>query len=405
MDVLAIVYIISGALILWHLLIYPIVMGIIALIKKPLEKDYSYLPKFSIIVPAYNEEKVIINRIKNLEALNYPKDRYEIIIVESGSTDNTYMKVEEYIKSRKSKFPIIKLLHEAKRKGKPSAVNYGKKYSDGEIILVTDANSIFDKNVLKELAPHFKDPKVGAVGGRFVPIKNNSQGEGVDFYWDWEFLMRLGESQLYSTCVMHGEINAWRKELVELNPNLISDDLMIPLEVISKGKLVKYEPNAVVYEKVPSTKVDEIKQRKKNAIGTIQVTFKYIKFLLSPRLYSLIYFSHKGLQIFFPYLIVSFALPLLVGLAKKNSNVLYLLALYSILSIVSLFILMIIIQKVKVTYDIGAQTNNAKASSLIIKLPAIVIYFLWLQWIVVLAWFDYLRGRYSVKWQKAESTR
>jgi len=407
MDILGIVCILSGALILWHLLVYPIVMGSIALIKKPhTEKDYSYLPKFSIIVPAYNEEKVIINRIKNLETLNYPKDKYEIIIVESGSTDDTYKIVREYIKARGNRFPIIKLLHEAERKGKPSAVNYGKRYSDGEIILVTDANSIFDRNVLKELAPHFKDPKVGAVGGRFIPIKDNSGEVGVDFYWDWEFLMRLGESQLYSTCIMHGEINAWRKELVDLNPQLISDDLMIPLEVISKGRLVKYEPNAVVYEKVPPTKIDEIKQRKKNAIGTIQVTFRYLKHLLRPSLYSVIYFSHKILQITMPYLLMAFGISLLSEIIVGRMFSLYILVTYLALGIVLAQALLTLIKKVKHVWGLAPnEKSNLRVVSFISKVPTILKYFLMLQYVVVLAWIDYLRGRYSVKWEKVESTR
>ena len=383
-------------------------MGIVALIKKHSPKDYEYQPTFSIIIPAYNEEKVIINRLKNLEELNYPKDKYEIIVVESGSEDRTYQIVDSYIKNRSHKYPVIKLLREKERKGKPSAVNFGKKYSNGEIILVSDANSIFDKNVLKELAPHFKDPDVGAVGGRYVPIKDNPQEAGVDFYWDWEFLMRLGESQLHSTCVIHGEINAWRKELVELNPNLISDDLMIPLEVVSRGKKVKYEPKAIVYEKVPSNKIDEIKQRKKNAIGTIQVTFAYLRFLLSPRLYSAIYFSHKGLQLLFPFLVIIFAISLLWSIFEGNYFVIYAVIAYGIMSIVLLSALLVLVRKAKLTYNLSLRERRSSDRgilSFITRIPTILKYFLLLQYIVVLAWIDYVRGRYSVRWEKVESTR
>ncbi len=401
-----IILILSGLLLIWHLLIYPSIMGFVAHIKKSSKKDYSFIPTFSIIVPVYNEEKVIVNRIKNLESLNYPKNKYEIIIVESGSNDNTYKIVKDYIKARKNQYPTIKLLHEDERRGKPSAVNLGKKYSEGDIILVTDANSIFDKDVLRELAPHFKDPNVGAVGGRFVPIKENSNGVGVDFYWDWEFLMRLGESQLHSTCIMHGEINAWRKELVDLNPNLISDDLMIPLEVISKGKKIKYEPRAIVYEKVPANKTEEIKQRKKNTIGTIQVTFAYLKFLLTPRLYSVIYFSHKFLQVILPYLIAIFAISLLWNILELNTFVIYVLFVYALLSVMLLPVLIMLIKKVKIAYGLFAQeSNNTDVLSFISRIPVILKYFLMLQYVVVLAWIDYFRGKYSVKWEKVESTR
>jgi cellulose synthase/poly-beta-1,6-N-acetylglucosamine synthase-like glycosyltransferase len=142
-------------------------MAIAALKSKPKNKDYSFQPFVSIIVPTYNEEKVIAKRIVNLVVLDYPKSQYEIIVVDSGSADKTTEIVEETIKEHEKSEPKLRLIKENERKGKASAINLGKKHAKGDIVLITDANSIFDKDVLKEMMPHFKDPKVGAVGGRY----------------------------------------------------------------------------------------------------------------------------------------------------------------------------------------------------------------------------------------------
>ncbi len=212
-------------LLIWQFVGYPLLMAFIALKSKPKEKDYSFQPFVSIIVPAYNEETVIGERIKNLVELDYPKDKYEIIIVESGSTDNTYKIVKEMIKHHKDSKPILKVVNEEERRGKASAINFGKKYAEGEIMLVTDANSIFDKNVLKVMMPHFKNPKVGAVGGKYIVANpKNPIAASESFYWDLEYIMRKGEVVVESACTFHGEINAWRKELVTADTLMLAED-------------------------------------------------------------------------------------------------------------------------------------------------------------------------------------
>jgi biofilm PGA synthesis N-glycosyltransferase PgaC len=152
-----------SSLLVWQFVGYSLLMGIVALRAKPKFKDRTYAPFVSIVVPAYNEEQVIKKRVENLDSLDYPKEKYEIIVVESGSTDATAQIVEEQIAGRGHGEPRLKLVREGERRGKASAINAGKECASGEIILVTDANASFDRDVLREIAPHFADPKVGAV--------------------------------------------------------------------------------------------------------------------------------------------------------------------------------------------------------------------------------------------------
>ena len=183
-----ILYLLSFAII-WQFVGYPSLMAIDTLKSKPKNKDYSCQPFVLIIVPTYNEAKVIAKRMKNLFGLNYPEDKYEIIVVDSGSTDNTAEIVEETIKEHEKDKPNLRLIKEKERKGKASAINLGKKHAEGEIVLITDANSIFDESVLKEMMPHFKDKKIGAVGGRYcVANPGNPLAASELFYWDLEYI-------------------------------------------------------------------------------------------------------------------------------------------------------------------------------------------------------------------------
>ncbi len=134
-------YLLSFAII-WQFAGYPSLMAIVALKAKPKDKDYSFQPFVSVIVPTYNEAKVIAKRMKNLVELDYPEDNYEIIVVDSGSTDNTTEIVEETIKKYEKSEPNLRLIKEEERKGKASAINFGKKRAKGDIVLITDANSI-----------------------------------------------------------------------------------------------------------------------------------------------------------------------------------------------------------------------------------------------------------------------
>jgi cellulose synthase/poly-beta-1,6-N-acetylglucosamine synthase-like glycosyltransferase len=166
--ILVILLYLFSFLLIWQFLGYPIFMAFIALKPQRNYKDYTFQPYVSILVPTYNEKNMIRNRIENLISMNYPGDKYEIIVVDSGSGDGTAEIVDSFMKEYHDTDPALRLIREERRKGKASAINTGKNHSKGDIVLVTDANCIFDKNVLREMMPHFKDPSVGAVGGRYI---------------------------------------------------------------------------------------------------------------------------------------------------------------------------------------------------------------------------------------------
>lgn len=387
-----------SAILIWQFVGYPFFMGLITIRSKTKAMDTSFLPKVSILVPTYNEIGVIENRIKNLFALEYKNSNYEIIVVDSGSTDGTSEVVEAIIKETNDDCPSLRLIREKERNGKASAINLGKNHSEYDIVLVTDANATFNENVLRKLMPHFKNPKIGAVGGRYcVENSTNSLTESESFYWDLEFLMRSGESLIDSACLFHGEINAWRKDLVNADVNALSEDLDMCIKIRNKGYKIAYESKAAVFEPSAINVTDQIKQRKRTTIGTIQNVFKHWKYLLLPKdLYSgYIFLSHKTLQIISPFLFLAI-LFFYILLLDLNIIIIHVISTF-IIFFVLLFSLIIIKSKLLVNKD-----KSKFSLQSILKLSYYVILN---EYIVLLAWKDFIFGKYSVLWEKVATTR
>jgi cellulose synthase/poly-beta-1,6-N-acetylglucosamine synthase-like glycosyltransferase len=373
-------------------------MAIIACKDNAKPKDYSYQPFVSILVPTYNEENVISNRIENLNHLDYVNDNYEIIVVDSGSNDHTRDIVRRKIKENTGK-PELKLVIEKERRGKASAINYGKEHANGDIILVTDANSIFENDVLKEMMPHFNDPKIGAVGGKYtLPNSDTLITSSNQFYLDIEYIMRKGESILDSACLFHGEINAWRKNIVDADIGIISEDLDMAIQIRRKKYKVEYEPKAINYEPAPTSIEEQIIQRKRNSIGTIKNIFKHIDYWLLPRdMYSLVIFpSHKGLVMFSPFILI--AIPILYFLIMD----LKIIVTHFVLVLISFIMLFLVFNSLKSKI---IKANKLKSRFSFKSLPKIIFYVLLNEYILLLAWKDFIFGKYSVLWDKVESTR
>ncbi len=399
--VIVLLYFLS-LLLVWQFVGYPLVMGIIAFRVKPKKKNYSFTPFISILVPAYNEEKVIEGRIKNLDSLDYPKDKYEIIIVESGSSDSTAQIVNDLISNRREGEPVLRLITEDERRGKASAINTGREAAKGEIVLVTDGNAHFSENVLKEIAPHFEDENVGAVGGRYA-LANPEQGLASEesFYWDLEYMMRMGESALDSACLFHGEINAWRKSLVKADRRMVSEDLDMAIHIRRQGFKIVYERMAICHETTGSTAEEQIIRRKRPAAGTLQAIRKHWTYFFFPRdLYSLFIFpSHKGLVMLSPFFLIAILLLYIVFWNVK------IIALHVLITGLGFGLLFGGLLSVKFRL-LKSEPNKPHRSGISIgSLFEIIKYVLLNEYLLLLAWKDFALGKYTVLWDRSESTR
>jgi biofilm PGA synthesis N-glycosyltransferase PgaC len=398
-SLVAVLLSILSFLLIWQFVGYPCLMALMALRSNPKHKDTTFQPFVSIIVPTYHEATIVKSRIENLLSLDYPDDKYEIIVVASASHGDTAAVVERVKNEHNTRAVSIRLVEETVRGGKACAVNLGTRCARGEIILVTDANASFDQAVLKELVPHFNDPTVGAVGGRYI-VKNpeTKLTSSTQLYWNIEYMMRLGESAFYSACLTHGEMTAWRKDLAGPDPKKISDDLSICVAVRRTRYKIAYEPNAIVYEEAPTTAKEQIIQRKKTAIGTLEVIFGNLGYLLVPAdLYRLIIFpSHKTIWMLSPFFLL--AIPPLYLVLWNPQEILLHMGL-SLFVFVLLFVFLRHLNSILNKGSIGQHGFSARS------LVNTIYYVALNEFIVLTSWRDFVLKRYSLLWEIVETNR
>lgn len=258
--------------------------------QKYAQKDF--YPFVSMIIAAYNEEDVIEQKIHNCLDLNYPHDKIEFLFIIDGSTDRT----PEIVNSFSNQFDFIKLFHQKERKGKLNAINRVISETRGSIIVFSDANAMYNKDAIKYLVQPFQFEKVGCVAGekRVVSKKNELIAEGL--YWKYESFLKKLDSEIFSIVGAAGEIFAIRKSLyVSLPENTINEDLILTMNISSKGYRVIYKPKAYAFEYASKTIFDDFIRRLRISIGGIQSIF-LLKNLFDIRKYKFLSFqfiSHR----------------------------------------------------------------------------------------------------------------
>lgn len=247
---------------------YPLLLLIISKIKPKLyKKDESLLPSVSLIIPAYNEEKVIKKKIKNSLELDY-QGKLDIIIASDGSEDKTVEIAEKFNKIKVKKFN--------QRRGKMATLNETVKDVESEIIVLTDANAMFEKDAIKKLVRDFKDESVGCVCGVKSVKKDGKIGKYEGLYWKLEKFLKEKESKIGS-CVADGSIYAVRRKLYPFpkEDRIIMDDLAVSLAVINNGYRSVLEKEAVAYETASVNIFDEFRRKVRIMEGAITSIIDY----------------------------------------------------------------------------------------------------------------------------------
>ena len=232
-------------LVVYTYLLYPALLWLLTLGKRPAEYvDPDEWPSVSLVLVAYNETAVIRAKLENMLALDYPRDRLELIVVSDCSDDGTDEVAAEYAEQG------IRLYRVAQRGGKTLGQNAGVRLATSDILVFTDANSMYAADALRALVRPLADPRTGCVCGelRYVNPEDLAAGRGEGFYWRYEQFLKRRESLLRSALGANGSIYALRRELFEeLGAEIISDFIM-PVRVWRRGARVVYEPRAVATE-------------------------------------------------------------------------------------------------------------------------------------------------------------
>ncbi|MFQ5758503.1 MAG: glycosyltransferase [Candidatus Bathyarchaeia archaeon] len=244
------------------------------------------LPKFSLIVPAKNEENVIARCLKALLSLDYPRAKMEIIVVEGGSTDATKDVCLEFSRRHPS---VVRVLSQATSTGKPAALNFALPHVTGEIVGVFDADSVPERDVLRKVASNFQDPSVMAVQGRTSSLnkeKNILAKVAAMEEKAWLQSMVNGRERLKLFVPLTGSCQFVRRGILEemggWAEDSLAEDVELALKLVEKRFLVKYDGNVCSRQETPSTLRSLIKQRTRWYRGYMEAALRYGRLLRNP---------------------------------------------------------------------------------------------------------------------------
>lgn len=257
------------------------------------------LPSISIVMAVRNEAAALAAKIKNLEALDYPRDKVAIIVVSDGSTDAT----NEVLAGFGSRVqPIFLPVPE----GKASALNHALAVAKSEIVVFVDVRQQLDSQALRFLAGNFADPSVGCASGELVLTESlESKAESVGLYWKIEKQIRKLESETGSVVGATGALYAVRRELVPVVPaGTLCDDVYIPFEVVRQNRRVVFESRAIAFDVIFSDWRREFRRKVRTLAGNYQLLrlAPWLMTSTNPLRFEL--FSHKLLRLAAPFILL-----------------------------------------------------------------------------------------------------
>ncbi len=276
--------------------------------RPPVLKDFTRHPAVTVLLAVYNGEAFLRAKLESIRALDYPKDRLEVIVISDGSTDRT----DEIA----SAFAVegVRLLR-VPHGGKAVALNAGMAQAHGEVLFFTDVRQQLGSDSLRHLVANLADPSVGCVTGELHIQAGNSRAEAdMGLYWRYEIWARKQMSAIDSLCGATGCIYAMRRELARpLPPDTVLDDLTLPLGAFFQGYRLILEPEAKAYD-LPFSLESEFSRRIRTLAGMWQLLARHPQLLGSQNRMRLHFLSHKFGRLIVPYAALAavaagFALP------------------------------------------------------------------------------------------------
>ncbi len=304
--ILEIFFFVSVFAIGYNYVLYPVAINLYCQFRRDPHLDKidlsENLPKVTFVVAAFNEEKVITQKIENTFELDYPAEKLQIIIVSDGSDDDTASIAKGYTDKG------VLAMHIPERQGKSAALNRALEKAEGDIILFSDANNDFNKQAVRELVKHFGDPEIGAVtGAKHIYASDEKEAaKGDGLYWKYEAFIKKAESEIGSITAAEGEILAVKKSLMNpIDPTKINDDAAITFDIVKSGYRMLYEPNARAEEHASSDLLDDITVKIRMTAGGFQTIAIESDYLFPPRTwFAFSFFSHKILRWVTPHMMM-----------------------------------------------------------------------------------------------------
>jgi cellulose synthase/poly-beta-1,6-N-acetylglucosamine synthase-like glycosyltransferase len=363
---------------------YPLCITLVGLVRnKRVRKDPQFEPAVTFIIPAHNEERVIREKIENSLAIDYPSEKLGVVVVSDASTDGTDAIVSQYASRG------VKLERLPTRGGKTHALNAVVPRTDTDVVVLCDANVMFDRHAIRRLVSNFADAEVGCVCGRKI-YRNScpaATAKGERLYWKLEEYLKRCESLSGSVAGADGAIYAIRRELFRPVRDELSDDFLISLNVYTQGYRIVSEPHALAFESTTTVAAEEFR-RKNRIVSTAIRTLLRHTHLLCPFHSGLMawrIWSHKVLRWMVPLFLLVFAVSL-ATLVTRGSYVWLGVATGAFL----------------IAGMVGGLLQLVGRRSRFFGLP---FYFLLVNTAALVGWVRFLAGRVQPIWNKAESSR
>ncbi len=384
---LIVIFWIFAFVISWSMIGYGLSLKLLSKVfrNRKLIKDYSKKPTVSVMIVAHNEEKVIKEKLENVTQNDYPKDKIEYIVASDFCTDSTNEIVNNFIEEH----PNIKMILYCSKehKGKTNAQNEAQKVATGEILVMTDANAMFEGNAISELVATFTADDIAYVTGRlsYVNADSNVTASSESSYWEGDLQLRQIESNIKTITAGNGAIYAVRNALYHDFPPISCHDGMMPAFYAEKHMRSLYNSDAVAYEKAGEVDSDEFKRKVRMSRTILKAPLFGLKCanVFKYGWFSYFHFGHRTCR---KMLWISHAIVLIASLFLGIYNAFYL----------AIFAGQIVF------YTIAAIGLKTKATNKLVRLISYYTMTVLAQWKGVI---NGITGKNKPTWESAETTR
>ena len=289
--------------------------------RKALPTDEAELPEVTFMICAYNEQDVVDMKMENTLQLDYPHDKLHIMWVTDGSTDQT--------NERLARYADVEVVFSPERRGKTAALNHGISMVHSEITMMTDANTIVNREAVREIVRCFQDPRVACVAGeKRVMARHEGQAaaEGEGLYWKYESALKRMDSELYSAMGAAGELNAIRTRFYKPMPETaLLDDFVMSMRMVDQGYKIAYTSDAYAMEYGSADLTEESKRKRRIAAGGLQSVW-WLRQMMNPFRRPVVAFqfvSHRVLRWSITPIALLALIPLNVALVFLKAGTVY----------------------------------------------------------------------------------
>ena len=278
---------------------YPLLLAVASRLRSRPVRRADWIPTVSVIITAYNEEQALAAKLANTLMLDYPKEKLEIIVASDCSTDRTDAIAREFA-------PLgVRLHRQPQRLGKTAAQNTAVELARGEILLFSDATTLYRPDVLRAMMPDFADPTVGCVAGQllYVELARSSIGRGARSYWSYERFLKQCESRLGSLIGVSGCLYAVRRSAYVPLYHEACSDFIIATKMVEQGLRAVYEPGAVCIEETNDRSGRELAMRVRIITQTLTDLWRHREMMNPWRsgFYAVQLVSHKVFRYLAPF--------------------------------------------------------------------------------------------------------